>query len=84
LIFKEALNNIVRHAGASAVRIDLKVQDSEFIVSLTDNGAGFDTARKYDGNGLLSMKRRAADLGGRLEISSAPGEGARVELRSSI
>jgi signal transduction histidine kinase len=84
LIFKEALNNIVRHASASAVRIDLKVQDSEFLLSLSDNGAGFDAAGKYDGNGLLSMKRRAADFGGRLQISSAPGQGARIELRFSV
>jgi signal transduction histidine kinase len=84
LIFKEALNNIVRHASASAVRIDLKVQDSEFLLTLRDNGAGFDTARNYEGNGLLNMKRRAADFGGRLEISSAPAQGTRIELRFSV
>jgi streptogramin lyase/signal transduction histidine kinase len=84
LIFKESLNNIARHADASAVRIDLEIIGSKFILRITDDGQGFDPESEFDGNGLLSMKKRAADLGGLLELDSSLGEGARVILRFSI
>lgn len=78
LIFKEALNNIVRHARASVVRVELKILNSEFVMSIADDGVGFDTRHEYEGNGVLSMKRRAEEAGGRLEVTSAAGEGTRV------
>src|SRR6476646_11799056 len=70
LICKEVLNNVVRHARASVVRVELKIADSEFVMSIADNGAGFDTLQEYDGNGLLSMKKRAAEVSGRLDVTS--------------
>jgi ligand-binding sensor domain-containing protein len=84
LIFKEALNNIARHSGASRVAIDLEIAGSVFTLSIADNGKGFDTEREFDGNGLLSMGKRASDFGGRLEIDSSREVGTQVVLRFSI
>jgi len=81
LIFKEVLNNVVRHARASVVRVELKIAESEFVMSIADNGAGFDTLQEYDGNGLLSMKKRAAEVSGRLDVTSTTSEGTLVLLR---
>jgi signal transduction histidine kinase len=73
LIFKEILNNIIRHSRASQVEIDLEIVGNRLVLSVLDDGTGFDTAQNFDGNGLANMKRRAEDLKGKLEISSAEG-----------
>ncbi|MDQ3749341.1 MAG: ATP-binding protein, partial [Acidobacteriota bacterium] len=84
LIFKESLNNIVRHSQASKVEVDLKIAGKELILRIGDNGKGFDTSQEYDGNGLLSIKKRAADAGGSLEINSLDGAGTKIVLRAPI
>jgi signal transduction histidine kinase len=73
LIFKEAVNNAARHARCSTVTIDLRVERSRMTLAITDDGVGFDTSAAGDGNGLDSMRRRAARLRGTLDIASAPG-----------
>ncbi|MCA1623861.1 MAG: histidine kinase [Acidobacteria bacterium] len=84
LIFKESLNNIVRHSQASKVEVDLKIAGKELILQIRDNGKGFDTSQEYDGNGLLSIKKRAADAGGSLQINSSDGAGTKIVLRAPI
>jgi signal transduction histidine kinase/ligand-binding sensor domain-containing protein len=76
LIFKEAVNNVLRHAEATHVDIDLRVDTRRRLrLRITDNGRGFDPAACADeGNGLGSMQRRAQALGGTLTITSRPGE----------
>ena len=81
LIFKEAVNNIVRHANARTVKIDLALVDHELILKIRDDGDGFETEQESDGNGLLNMRKRAVDCGGRLSIESAHGKGADLTLR---
>ncbi len=88
LAFKEALNNAVKHAAASEVRIALHLQPDSFVLTVRDNGRGLDsekpdaarTDRATSGNGLLNMKRRLARIGGRCEISGRPGEGASISF----
>lgn len=80
LIFKESLNNIVRHSQAKKVEIDFTVLHNKLILTVADNGKGFELNGDSDGNGLPNMKRRAADLQGKLEVVSFPGKGARVVL----
>jgi ligand-binding sensor domain-containing protein/signal transduction histidine kinase len=80
LIFKESLNNIVRHSRAEKVKIVLEVLKNSLILKITDDGAGFDTGKNFDGNGLTNMKRRAADLNGELKIFSEPGKGTAIFL----
>jgi signal transduction histidine kinase len=81
LIFKEAVNNVAKHAACTEVRIDLHRERSLLKLSITDNGRGFSTTSDTsEGHGLRSMSRRAAALGGRLTIGSSEGSGTRVEL----
>ncbi len=80
LIFKEALNNVVRHAGAAEVTIAIAIARGELRLVVGDNGSGFDAGGSADGQGVHSMRRRATGLGGTLTITSAPGAGTRLEL----
>ncbi len=84
LIFKESINNIVRHAQATTVEINFRAEQDALFLQITDDGSGFDTTQDSDGNGLLNMKKRAADLDGKLEIISNRGEGATVILRVAL
>ncbi|MDR5694406.1 MAG: GAF domain-containing sensor histidine kinase [Armatimonadota bacterium] len=85
-IIQEALNNVVKHAQASKVRVEVHYNQAEVRVSVTDNGKGFNVgailARSDGGRGvgLLGMQERASLLGGKFSIASAPGRGTRVEL----
>ncbi len=84
LIFKEALNNAARHAGASRVQVEVALEDGRLRLRVEDDGRGFDPATASDGHGLESMRERAAALGGELEVRSAPEGGTRVELRAAL
>jgi len=84
LIFKESVNNIVRHSNAAEVKIDFTLEDKELVLEIGDDGIGFDAAREYDGNGLLSIKKRVEDCGGRLEIGSVKGAGTKIVLRLKL
>jgi signal transduction histidine kinase len=81
-LIQEALNNVVKHAGASRVDVRMCVQDSgELIVTIRDNGQGFDPAMPHPGHlGLETMAARASELGGDYEVTSAPGVGTTVRV----
>lgn len=75
---REALQNALKYAGAAAdVSIRLHDAGSELDFEIQDNGSGFDTAGQ-DGTGLHNMKDRIAVVGGRVDVTSAPGKGTRV------
>ena len=80
LIFKESVNNIVKHSKCSRAEIKLSVENAEIRLSLHDNGAGFDTNKINDGHGLVSMKQRAKGLGGTLRIVSGNLTGTTTTL----
>jgi signal transduction histidine kinase/ligand-binding sensor domain-containing protein len=80
LIFKESINNIVKHAACNRVEIELNIENSEIRLSLRDNGKGFETAHQNGGHGLVSMNARANGLGGKLEIASGKTSGTIVTL----
>lgn len=81
-IIQEALNNVVKHARASIVRVLLEFASDRIRVSVADNGQGFDVnAPPKLGErhlGLISMRERAAEVGGTLHLHSTPGEGTEV------
>jgi ligand-binding sensor domain-containing protein/signal transduction histidine kinase len=81
LIFKECVNNIVRHSACTQADIELSVAGKGLVLTLADNGQGFDPASVKEGHGLASIKRRAASLGGDLQIISTPGKGTIVSLK---
>jgi ligand-binding sensor domain-containing protein/signal transduction histidine kinase len=84
LIFKEAINNAARHSGCSQVKIEFGVVGAQLVMTIADDGRGFDRSRAHEGNGLRNMKRRAAALGGRLEIISGEGSGTTIEVRLPV
>ena len=89
-IVQEALSNVARHAGVDRARILVTFHSDEVQVIIEDDGCGFDATgqiskpageRTTDHFGLAIMRERAESVGGRLEVRSAPGEGARVIVR---
>ena len=82
LAFKEALNNVVKHSGASEVILKINVVEQQLSVSITDNGCGFECSSINPGSdGLAGMRDRLQGLGGECAISSQPGHGTVVEFR---
>ncbi len=83
-LVREATSNVIRHAAASTVRIALERQDGRVVLSVADDGCGFDPGADHAaaGHGLGNMAVRAGLVAGKLSISSTPGEGTtvRVEL----
>jgi signal transduction histidine kinase len=69
LIFKEAMNNIARHADATAVDVRLVIEARGLVLEVRDNGTGFEPGAPNDGNGLVSIRRRADRLGAQLTIT---------------
>lgn len=83
-IVQEAVLNATRHAGAGSITVRTVQDGTEAVLSITDDGAGFNTkSPPTDGNhfGLKIMRARAERIGGRLDVTSAPGEGTEVTLR---
>jgi signal transduction histidine kinase len=79
-IVQESLNNVVKHAGAAGVQLQLAFEDDCLRLSTIDTGVGFDPAlpRPTPTLGMSSMRERAEAVGGRLTVESAPGRGTRV------
>lgn len=82
-IVQECLTNIERHARARqlSVEIETSALTQELRLRVTDDGCGFDARATRAGLGLIGMRERVSALGGEFEISTAPGEGTRVEVR---
>jgi signal transduction histidine kinase len=85
-IVQEALNNIVKHAQAQQVTVQL-LQDNQYLqLTILDDGQGFDvaTAQQQGRIGLRSMKERAQKLGGTLIIESTPGRGTTLRVEITV
>ena len=80
LIFKEAVNNAVRHAQSSRVDVQIVAERSAVTIEVADNGRGFDRADLADGHGLDSMRHRSERIAATLEIESSPGRGTVVRV----
>jgi signal transduction histidine kinase len=77
---KEALHNVLKHAGPCEVSLRLSLDDGRLNVVVADNGTGFDTNQSMDGNGLHNLSSRFEELGGSCKITSQTGSGTRVEF----
>lgn len=83
--FKEALTNIVRHAGATQVWLRISVQDEWLVVELADNGRGFNPhARQSGHDGIVNMHDRLKTIDGTCNISSEAGRGTTVQFRAPL
>lgn len=74
-IVQEQLNNIIKHAGAQNVWINLSVKSEEFVLEIRDDGKGFSSGQSRKGIGILNIKNRAELFNGKAEIISQPGSG---------
>ncbi len=80
-IVQEALNNSAKYAQARNVSVDVSSSDEFLFVEITDNGRGFDTSNGHGrGLGLLGMRERVAQLGGKLVIESSANRGTRISV----
>jgi signal transduction histidine kinase len=80
-VTQEALQNAIKHAQANRLEVSLTCERDILRLGVCDDGIGFDPAADYPGHlGLRSMRERAAQVGGTLEISSAPGQGTQVHV----
>lgn len=93
LALKEALHNVVKHAGATEVEITLQLSAAGFSLIVSDNGRGFDPRRRRQnaaaptgdiqwsgGNGLPNIKKRLEEIGGRCDCEASSGHGTKVRL----
>jgi signal transduction histidine kinase len=84
MALKEALNNALKHSGASEVRVQLTFHDPTLTLTVSDNGCGFDSSRAPAGNGIANMRRRLEAAGGACEMESSAGRGTRVTFRLQL
>ena len=81
LAFKEAVNNVVKHAQASEVKIRLRLAPTTFTLEIEDNGRGpGEAATKTGRNGLRNMRKRMEDVGGAFELTPGPQNGTLIRL----
>ncbi len=85
MIFKELLNNSLRHSHASKINMSIKNDgDNQFVISESDNGTGFEHINIEKGNGLNNIQRRSERIVGVIEMVSHLGEGTNVALKIKI
>jgi signal transduction histidine kinase len=82
---RELLHNVVKHAHAGSARVLLDWHGEVLVLTVEDDGAGFEPEARAAPDdpacfGLFSIRERTSDLGGRLEVEAAPGQGTRVKL----
>jgi PAS domain S-box-containing protein len=82
-VIREALTNARHHSGAKSIAVTLKVEGSDLVAEISDDGQGFEL-KAVPGVGLSSMQERAAIVDGRLEIESEVGQGTSVRLRVPV
>jgi signal transduction histidine kinase len=87
LAFEESLTNVLKHADARRVRIEMRLLPHTFEITIADNGKGLaqprgkaETGGASDANGLRNMRQRLADIGGLCKIEGEPGQGTTIRL----
>jgi signal transduction histidine kinase len=86
-IFQECLTNVIRHAQATSVRVELCQEEESILLIVEDDGIGFcesGLSNSFGSLGLLGMKERAQFCGGDVHISSSPGKGTTVTVRVPV
>jgi len=82
-VAQEGLQNVARHAAASCVSIGLRYTRESIMLSIRDDGIGFDPRARREGGelGLVGIRERILELGGEVSITSHPGEGTTIVVR---
>jgi nitrate/nitrite-specific signal transduction histidine kinase len=84
LIFKESINNIVKHAQASKTDVKIWSERNQVFLQIEDNGIGFDTNENFEGNGLQNFEQRAEECDMKIKIDSEIGKGTSILLSITI
>lgn len=83
LVAKETLNNIIRHASATQIVIDVKIDPRNINILISENGAGFNVKEISDaGDGIINMHKRMRAIGGDFQITSSPGNGSNASINA--
>jgi signal transduction histidine kinase/ligand-binding sensor domain-containing protein len=82
LVFKEALNNAIKHSGASEVKVAMEIDPPSLIIDVADNGKGFQGSA--EGHGLPNLRSRVAQLNGNLAIQSQETIGTRINVQVTL
>lgn len=80
---QEAVNNAIKHAAATIIRIAVEEQDQKILIKIEDNGHGFDLVQTEAGNGMANMQKRIEDIGGVFTINSNAGLGTQISVSIS-
>ncbi len=82
-IAREAISNVARHSHATTASVELRTDDGDAVLTVSDNGRGFDTGADPGGthHGLRNVRRRIEKIGGTVEVESSPGRGTRIIAR---
>ncbi len=83
-IIQELLQNVLKHAGANAVLVQLSRHSDVLDITVEDDGKGFDTSTESTGMGLNSIERRVKELNGNMHIGSTPGRGTNIYIEFHI
>jgi signal transduction histidine kinase len=83
-VAQEALRNAIKHSGATAVSVHLKGTPERLVLTIADDGRGFDVEAASGGLGLISMEERVEQVGGTLRIRSQPGVGTHLEVSTPL
>jgi signal transduction histidine kinase len=85
LTAKEAQNNAAKHSMATEVRVNVSCEHRRLVITIEDNGRGFDPSRQSGvRNGLENMRQRMESIGGTLYIKTSPGQGTQVRLEFTV
>jgi len=84
LIFKEALNNALKYSEADQMKVKILKESNKLMVTIYDNGKGFDTGKTFFGNGLNNMRTRAAEIHATFSIESSPSKGCTILLQCPL
>ena len=86
-IVQESLNNVIKHSDASEAKIKIKKAENEVIITIKDDGRGFDTTNfnaKDTGLGLVGLRERTKMLGGKISINSSVGNGTEIKVNLPV
>ena len=84
LLIKEAVNNAVKHSGATEIKIESKLRENIFEVEIADNGCGFESNNGFGGNGIRNAKSRVHKMNGSFKIDSTLGKGTQIVFQISL
>jgi len=79
-VIQEAINNSLKYAEATLIRVKIEKENNQFVVSISDNGKGFDANQVTLGNGLNNMRKRITEVGGQFIITSESNAGTEIKV----